>query len=48
MGKKAVIDGLERGIANMKQGGSRQLIIEPKAAYGDSRLLFTFKLLNIQ
>jgi len=57
LGAKQVIPGFEQGIAGMKVGGSRLIIIPPSAGYGataqnsipaNSVLVFEVKLLSVQ
>lgn len=33
-GRRQMIPGIERGIASMKQGGKRRLVVPPELAYG--------------
>jgi FKBP-type peptidyl-prolyl cis-trans isomerase len=57
LGANTVIQGWEQGIAGMKVGGRRQLVIPPALAYGNaaigpipagSVLVFTVDLLSVQ
>lgn len=57
LGTGAVIEGWDQGVAGMKVGGKRTLIIPPELAYGRSgfgsvpgnaALIFDIELLNVQ
>lgn len=58
LGEQAVIAGWDEGVASMKVGGKRQLVIPPELAYGDdgagavippgATLIFDVELLEIQ
>jgi peptidylprolyl isomerase len=57
MGEHQVIEGWERGVANMRVGGKRTLIIPPELAYGskgqgnipaNSTLLFEIEMLDVK
>ena len=57
LGAGRVIAGWDQGVAGMREGGIRRLVIPPSLAYGDSRnssippsstLVFEIELLNVQ
>ncbi len=56
LGANQVIEGWERGVAGMRVGGIRRLVIPPDLAYGDTRsgmippnatLVFDIELVNV-
>lgn len=58
LGSGQVIDGWERGVAGMKEGGVRELVIPPRLAYGsngsagvippDATLVFEIELVDVR
>jgi FKBP-type peptidyl-prolyl cis-trans isomerase len=48
LGSGQVIGGWEEGVAGMKVGGRRKLVVPPDLAYGDATLVFDIELFDVQ
>ena len=48
LGSGQVIRGWDEGVAGMKVGGRRKLVVPPDMAYGDATLVFDIELLGVE
>jgi len=48
LGSGQVIKGWDEGVAGMKVGGQRKLVVPPDMAYGDATLVFDIELLGVE
>jgi peptidylprolyl isomerase len=42
-----LVSGLEKGLVGMKAGGSRELIVPSRLAYGDGALVYVVKVIKV-